>query len=71
RMGYGRPDFYIEPYNVEQGHNIFPHEFRYKLFAFNLGNVLTGILWEKLVVLGPVRQMAMKAYQLDRLQVKL
>ncbi|KAJ1974536.1 hypothetical protein H4R35_003562 [Dimargaris xerosporica] len=71
RMGYGRPDFYIEPYNVEQGHNILPREFRYKLFAFNLGNVLTGILWEKLVVLGPVRQMAKSAYQLDRLQLKL
>ncbi|OZJ06188.1 hypothetical protein BZG36_01004 [Bifiguratus adelaidae] len=70
-MGYTRPYWYIEPYNNLIRHNVYPKVFRIKLFFMSIGNLLTLIIWEKVVVLGPVRTYLRKKYPLRRQTVKL
>ncbi|KAJ1968534.1 hypothetical protein H4R35_006400, partial [Dimargaris xerosporica] len=70
-LGYSRPSFYIEPYNIEQGHNVFPSTYRILLWVYCMSNILAGILWERVVVLGPIRTLVMNRWPLDRLKVKL
>ncbi|KAI8914595.1 hypothetical protein EDD86DRAFT_235003 [Gorgonomyces haynaldii] len=53
---------YSVPYNAPltffnaSGHNVIPMSFRIVLFLISLGNLLSLMLWEYLVILGPVRQ---------------
>lgn len=70
-LGYPRPDFYIEPYNNPLGHDVLPKTFRYELWAYSIGNMCAVHIWERFVVLGPVRQWLRKRYPLQRFQVKL
>ncbi|OMJ26084.1 putative cation-transporting ATPase 13A2 [Smittium culicis] len=53
-LGYKRPSFYIEKYNTPLGHNVLTKSARYSLWAINLSNMAVGILWELVVVIGPV-----------------
>ncbi|OMJ12100.1 putative cation-transporting ATPase [Smittium culicis] len=53
-LGYKKPNFYIEPYNIPQGHNVIPKNFRLFLWIFCMSNILVGVIWETFVVLGPV-----------------
>ncbi|KAJ9060291.1 hypothetical protein DSO57_1032328 [Entomophthora muscae] len=70
-LGYPRPTFDIIKYNIPHGHNVFPTSFRYFLAGYCIANMVAGILWETLVVLGPVRNWAKKNRPLPRLSVKL
>lgn len=45
----------IPSYNLPQGHNVMPPQFRATLVAYCLSMLAAGILWEWGVVLGPVR----------------
>ncbi|KAI8803941.1 hypothetical protein BJ742DRAFT_826606 [Cladochytrium replicatum] len=53
---YVYPDIWIEPYNIEAGHNILPRWYRPWLWALGVANVIASLLYEKVVVLGFVRQ---------------
>ncbi|PVU98828.1 hypothetical protein BB560_005605 [Smittium megazygosporum] len=53
-LGYKVPSFSIEPYNNPQGHNIIPKGFRWFLWGYCVSNMIIGMIWEKLVVIGPV-----------------
>ncbi|KAI0223304.1 hypothetical protein L0F63_004993 [Massospora cicadina] len=68
---YAVPNLKITPYNILSGSNVFPMPFRVKLFAYCLGNIAAGLLWERVVVLGPVRRYFMASKPLDRLKLKL
>lgn len=70
-LGYPRPNFYIEPYNNPLGHNVLPRYFRYQLWGYSIANIVAVHIWERFVILGPVRQWTRKAYPLDRFKVKL
>ncbi|ORY02904.1 hypothetical protein K493DRAFT_384971 [Basidiobolus meristosporus CBS 931.73] len=70
-LGYGYPSWYIEPYSLPQGHNVYPTDFRWKLWGLSIANMAVGILWQVVVVLGPVREYAKRRYPLDRLKLKL
>ncbi|CAO3615556.1 unnamed protein product [Mucor hiemalis] len=70
QMGYEVPPVYIEPYNVPLGHNVMPWDFRWKLWGLCVGNMAAGLIYEKLVVIGPVHSFLAKRYPVDRLQVK-
>ncbi|KAK4515331.1 AdoMet-homocysteine methyltransferase [Mucor velutinosus] len=56
-LGYERPSFYIEPYNNPLGHNVLPKSFRYQFWAYSIVNMLVVHVWERFVILGPVRHM--------------
>ncbi|KAI8641895.1 hypothetical protein BD408DRAFT_345182 [Parasitella parasitica] len=70
-LGYQKPTFYIEPYNNPLGHNVLPKSFRYQLWAYSIGNMLLVHIWERFIVLGPVRQWTRRKYPLKRLAIKL
>ncbi|KAF1798356.1 hypothetical protein FB192DRAFT_1475312 [Mucor lusitanicus] len=70
-LGYDRPSFYIEPYNNPLGHNVLPKAFRYQLWAYSIGNMLVVHVWERFVILGPVRQWTRRRYPLKRLALTL
>lgn len=70
-LGYQRPSFYIEPYNNPLGHNVLPKSFRYQLWAYSIGNMLVVHVWERFVILGPVRQWTRRKYPLKRLALTL
>ncbi|KAL1922683.1 uncharacterized protein VTP21DRAFT_10222 [Calcarisporiella thermophila] len=71
QLGYQRPDFAIETYNSPIHHNVFPWDFRWKLWGLCMANCFAGILFERLVVLGPVREMVKRRWPLKRLKLKL
>ncbi|GAN01913.1 P-type ATPase (P-ATPase) Superfamily [Mucor ambiguus] len=70
-LGYERPSYYIEPYNNPLGHNVLPKPFRYQLWAYSIGNMLVVHVWERFVILGPVRQWTRRRYPLKRLALTL
>ncbi|OMH85278.1 putative cation-transporting ATPase 13A4, partial [Zancudomyces culisetae] len=53
-LGYKPPKPYIEPYNIPQGNNVYPTKFRWFMWIFCFVNMIVGILWEVLVVIGPI-----------------
>ncbi|KAL1914669.1 uncharacterized protein VTP21DRAFT_8080 [Calcarisporiella thermophila] len=69
--GYPEPWWRIEPYNSPIGHNVLPHDFRWKLWGYCLANMILGLLWERLVILGPVRGWARKMWGVKRRKLKL
>ncbi|KAI9268745.1 E1-E2 ATPase-domain-containing protein [Sporodiniella umbellata] len=69
-LGYPRPNFYIEPYNNPLGHNVLPRYFRYQLWIYSICNMLAGNLWERLVILGPVRQYLRRRYSQRKIDLK-
>ncbi|PVV01389.1 hypothetical protein BB560_004192, partial [Smittium megazygosporum] len=54
QLGYKRPNFSIEPYNIPIGHNVLARKDRFILWSFSIANMAIGILWELVVVIGPV-----------------
>ncbi|ORY02702.1 hypothetical protein K493DRAFT_334519 [Basidiobolus meristosporus CBS 931.73] len=70
-LGYGYPSWYIEPYSLPQGHNVYPTDFRWKLWGLSIANMIAGILWQVVVVLGPVREYVRRKYPQKRLALKL
>ncbi|KAI8990019.1 hypothetical protein BDB01DRAFT_841879 [Pilobolus umbonatus] len=70
-LGYSRPDFSIEEYNNSLGHNVLPKPFRYKLWMYSLFNMVAVHIWERFVILGPIRDWVRTRYPLDRYQVKI
>ncbi|KAJ9077626.1 hypothetical protein DSO57_1015054 [Entomophthora muscae] len=70
-LGYPRPSFPITPYNIPHRHNVFPQYFRYMLLAYCLANALAALLWETVVVLGPIRAYFSRRRPLPRLELKL
>ncbi|KAJ1644375.1 hypothetical protein LPJ64_003941 [Coemansia asiatica] len=59
-IGYSRPSWDISSYNNPAGHNVMPHKFRWTLWALCITNIVLCLIWEKLVVLGPVGRLAKK-----------
>ncbi|KAJ2334300.1 hypothetical protein GGI00_001917, partial [Coemansia sp. RSA 2681] len=57
-LGYARPTWHITPYNSPIGHNVLPHSFRWTLWALCITNTILCLVYEKLVVLGPVGRRA-------------
>lgn len=70
-LGYPRPDFYIEPYNNPLGHNVLPRYFRYQLWAYSICNMVAVNIWERFLILGPIRQWLRRQYPLKKLEMKL
>ncbi|KAI8063241.1 hypothetical protein BC940DRAFT_369931 [Gongronella butleri] len=71
KYDYSPPSTYIEPYNTPLGHNVMPWNFRWKLWGLAMGNVCTTLLYERLVILGPVHAYLAKKFPVDRLKVKV
>ncbi|KAJ1900849.1 hypothetical protein LPJ66_001203 [Kickxella alabastrina] len=74
-LGYSRPSWGISDYNNPTGHNVMPHKFRWTLWALCVTNIVLCLLWEKLVVVGPVGRLAKRWWVKhrgdDKLKVKL
>eukprot|EP00121_Abeoforma_whisleri_P008982 Awhi_evm1s8248 len=58
----------VTPYNTPNGHNVFPMDFRWKLFGLAMGNFVIDHIWYWVVVLGPVRTYLRRKYPLERLK---
>ncbi|KAK9759856.1 hypothetical protein K7432_016686 [Basidiobolus ranarum] len=69
-LGYDRPNWYIETYNLPQGYNVMPIDFRWQLWGIGIANMVLGVLWQ-IVILGSVREYFKKLYPLKRLELKL
>ncbi|KAJ2523339.1 hypothetical protein H4217_000131 [Coemansia sp. RSA 1939] len=63
-LGYARPAWHISPYNSPAGHNVLPHRFRWTLWALCVVNIVLCLAFERLVVLGPVGQLAKRWWTL-------
>ncbi|PVZ99656.1 hypothetical protein BB558_004320, partial [Smittium angustum] len=48
-LGYKKPNYYIEPYNIPIGHNVLQRKDRFILWGFSLLNMAIGIAWELIV----------------------
>ncbi|KAJ1927681.1 hypothetical protein IWQ60_002737, partial [Tieghemiomyces parasiticus] len=70
-LGYTPPSVHIETYNVNQGHNVFPRHARWVLWGYSMANIVTALVWEKFIVLGPVREWMRRKFPQQRLVVKL
>ncbi|CAO3610518.1 unnamed protein product [Cunninghamella echinulata] len=70
-LGYPRPDFYIEPYNIPLGHNVLPKAFRYQLWAYSIGNFLLINIWELFILYGPVRSYYRSKYSSKKSKIPL
>ncbi|RKP14077.1 hypothetical protein BJ684DRAFT_19487 [Piptocephalis cylindrospora] len=55
-LGYPQPNWSISSYNSPLGHNVMPTSFRWLLWAWCMLNAILAILWERMVIVGPVRQ---------------
>ncbi|CEI93138.1 hypothetical protein RMCBS344292_07380 [Rhizopus microsporus] len=71
QIGYTPPSISITPYNTPLGHNVMPREFRWKLWGLIMGNLLTALVYEKFVVLGPVHDFLAKTFPIKRLKKTL
>lgn len=60
----------LPPYDTPLGHNVMPRDFRWKLWGLCVGNVVASLLYEKLVVLGPVRDFLARKFPLERQKLK-
>ncbi|KAJ3127047.1 hypothetical protein HK098_006844 [Nowakowskiella sp. JEL0407] len=67
RSLFGAPEEYYNP----RGHNVMPVSFRWQLWALCVGNLIVLIVFQALVILGPVRTWAMKRWPLKRQKVRL
>ncbi|KAI9468133.1 MAG: hypothetical protein EXX96DRAFT_114710 [Benjaminiella poitrasii] len=70
RLGYTPPSTYIEDYNTPLGHNVMPVDFRWRLWGICIGNCLTALVYEKLIVIGPVHAYLARKYPVERLKIK-
>jgi len=56
-------------YNSPIGHNIYPKEFRWKLLLFCLGNSAAVVIFQKVFILGPVREWVRKKWPMKKRQL--
>ncbi|KAI9216889.1 hypothetical protein BC828DRAFT_409004 [Blastocladiella britannica] len=70
-LGYQRPSFAIEAYNALTGNNLLPTSFRWQLWAYVLSNSVASLLFERFVMLGPVRDWARAKWPLQRKYVPM
>jgi len=56
------PDFGQQPYINSIEHNVFPRGFRWKIWIIAVCNLMTVLIYIRLVVLGPVRTWLRKTY---------
>ncbi|SAM09612.1 hypothetical protein [Absidia glauca] len=63
------PPTHVEPYNTPLGMNVMPSEFRWRLWGLCLGNMATALVYERLIILGPVHAWLAKKFPVDRLKV--
>ncbi|RKP27439.1 hypothetical protein SYNPS1DRAFT_32456 [Syncephalis pseudoplumigaleata] len=61
-QGYPRPDWFIERYNSPLGHNVYPAAFRWKLWGLAQANLVAIIIYERLGVLGPLRDWILRRH---------
>ncbi|KAI8362638.1 hypothetical protein BD560DRAFT_373869 [Blakeslea trispora] len=71
QIGYTPPSVYIVPYNTPLGHNVMPHDFRWKLWGLIMGNLATALAYERFVVLGPVHSYLARRFSVQRLKKTL
>ncbi|KAL0087372.1 hypothetical protein J3Q64DRAFT_1814053 [Phycomyces blakesleeanus] len=69
-LGYSVPSSYIEPYNIPLGHNVIPWVYRWKLWGVCMGNMMAAVVYERVVVVGPVHDWLSKRYSTRRLLLK-
>ncbi|KAI9209570.1 uncharacterized protein BJ171DRAFT_484440 [Polychytrium aggregatum] len=58
-------------YYSNDGHNVMPMDFRWKFWALCMGNLIALLLFEGLVVLGPIRNWAKQRWPLNRESYRL
>lgn len=68
QFGYTPPPTNVERYNTPIGNNVMPVEFRWQLWGLVMGNLLAGMFYERVVVLGPVHTYLSKRFPVKRLQ---
>ncbi|GAA5815595.1 hypothetical protein MFLAVUS_009107 [Mucor flavus] len=61
----------VDPFNTPLGHNVMPVDFRWKLWGLILGNIVTGLAYERFVVLGPVHTFLARRFPAKRLEKTL
>ncbi|KAI8987690.1 hypothetical protein BDF20DRAFT_815326, partial [Mycotypha africana] len=71
QIGYHSPSSYVMPYNSPTGHNVMPRDFRWKLWGLCVANLFTALLWEKVVIIGPVHSYLAKKRPVERLKKTL
>lgn len=71
QIGYSPPSIHVVPYNIPLGHNVLPKTFRWKLWGLIIGNMFTALIYERVIVLGPVHSYLAKKYPVDRLKKTL
>ncbi|KAI7873218.1 uncharacterized protein EV154DRAFT_100788 [Mucor mucedo] len=67
QFGYTPPPTNVERYNTPIGNNVMPVEFRWQLWGLVMGNLLAGMFYERVVVLGPVHTYLSKRFPVKRL----
>jgi cation-transporting ATPase 13A3/4/5 len=70
-MGYPAPWWFIPAYNSPLHHNVMPMPYRVALFFLCLGNVIAVVLFEYVIVLGPLRVWLSTKYGRKRAQLTL
>ncbi|KAI7886821.1 HAD-like protein [Lichtheimia hyalospora FSU 10163] len=60
----------LPPYDTPLGHNVMPRDFRWKLWGLCVANVVAALLYEKLIVLGPIRNYLARKFPLERQKLK-
>ncbi|RKP06679.1 hypothetical protein THASP1DRAFT_31504 [Thamnocephalis sphaerospora] len=68
-LGYPRPTWNIELYNNPLGHNVFPVEFRWKIWGYAMANCVINVLFEYFIVLGVGRKWAKSRYPQKRMEL--
>jgi cation-transporting ATPase 13A3/4/5 len=69
-MGYYGVTSHVELFNTPLGHNVLPVDFRWRLWGLCIGNVVTGLFFERIIILGPVHEWLARRFPVERLQVK-
>jgi cation-transporting ATPase 13A3/4/5 len=70
QFGYAAPSVSITPYNIPLGHNVLPWEFRWKLWGLIIGMLSVELMYERLIVLGPIRAYLARKFPVKRLKIE-
>ncbi|KAI8393977.1 uncharacterized protein BYT42DRAFT_552937 [Radiomyces spectabilis] len=68
QFGFPVPSDSIPTYNTPLGHNVLPVDFRWKMWGICIGNVVAGLAYERLIVLGPIHTFLAKRFPVSRLK---
>ncbi|PVU99625.1 hypothetical protein BB559_000550 [Furculomyces boomerangus] len=70
-LGYPEPSYSIADYNMPLGHNVFPKNQRLPLLLICYANIIVIILWESVVIIGPIKNYIRSKFPLKRVKVLL